>query len=100
MVELDFQTDEKLKALSEALRAGPGSPQWRDAVSEWSAGNESSEHELLLRVREHLASGKSYREIRAGAGFTRLVMEGIEQEQAKQSSRRTGGSAAWIAAIS
>ena len=103
MTELQFETDEKLKALSEALRAGPGSPQWREAVSQWSAAETAareSEHQLLLRVREHLASGKGYREIRAGAGFTRLVMEGIDQEEANRSARMTGGSAAWIAAIS
>jgi len=101
MTELDFETDEKLKALTEALRAGPGSPQWREAVSQWSASESGeSEHQLLLRVREHLASGKSYREIRAGAAFTRLVMDGIDQEEAKRSARMTGGSAAWIAAIS
>jgi len=100
MVELDFETDQKLKVLSEALRAGPGSPQWREAVSEWqtSSGSED-EHQLLMRVREHLASGKSYREIRAGAGFTRRVMEEIDHEEAKRGIGPTP-SAGWIAAIS
>ncbi len=103
MIELDFESDQKLKALTEALRAGPGSPQWREAVSDWRSsaetpGGSESEHQLLMRVREHLASGKSYRQIRPGAGFTRRVMEGLDQDQASRLGKATG--AGWIAGIS
>ncbi len=54
------------------------------------------EHQLLLRVREHLASGRSYREIHAGPVFTRKVLDGIEQSAI--SERSSASSAAWIAA--
>jgi hypothetical protein len=96
---MDFEADEKLKLLTDALRAGPGSPEWRQAVVELkpAAGSGEDEHQMLLRVREHLASGRSYREIRAGVGFTRKVIEGIEREQ----NARPGfsPSANWIATI-
>ena len=99
MTELDFENDQKLKSLTEALRAGPGSPQWRQAVLEWrSTGVGESEHQLLMRVREHLASGKSYREIRAGPAFTRRVMDQIDDVEAKRAIKSPG--AGWIASIS
>jgi hypothetical protein len=97
---MDFEADEKLKLLTDALRAGPGSPEWRTAVTEVQAHASSAgedEHQLLLRVREHLASGRSYREIRAGAGFTRKVIEGIEREA--DARPRMSPNANWIAMI-
>jgi len=42
----------------------------------------ASEYRLLVEARENLESGKSYREVRAGAGFTRKVMDGIEEQEA------------------
>ncbi len=97
---MDFETDEKLKLLTDALRAGPGSPEWRAAIAEIQAHASAAgedEHQLLLRVREHLASGRSYREIRAGAGFTRKVIEGIEREA--EARPRLSPNANWIAVI-
>ncbi len=41
---------------------------------------EADQYKLLLAAREHLESGKSYREIRAGPAFTRKVFAGIEAE--------------------
>lgn len=69
--------------LTDALRAGPGSPEWHQAVSKLRAAGlaDSDEYKMLVTVREHLASGRDYRSIRAGAGFTRKVMDGVEQER-------------------
>jgi len=60
---LDFESDLQLVALTDALRAGPGSPEWRDAVARIRAqgGDQADEYLLLCTAREHLASGKSYR---------------------------------------
>jgi hypothetical protein len=95
---MDFGSDEKLKLLTDALRAGPGSPEWRAAVAEFREnGSVEDEHSLLLRVREHLASGRSYRAVRAGPAFTRKVIEGIEAEEQAQAG--VTPNANWIAAI-
>lgn len=89
MATLDFQSDPQLIALTDALRAGPGSPQWRDAVSRLRAlgGDEADEYLLLCTAREHLASGRSYREIHAGPGFSRKVMQAVEQDNGNARSR-------------
>jgi hypothetical protein len=88
---LDFETDPQLIALTDALRAGPASPQWREAVNALRAkgGDQADEYLLLCTAREHLASGRSYRELHAGPGFSRKVMQAVEQEQAGGPSRVT-----------
>src|SRR5438094_194120 len=79
---LDFESDQKLRLLTDALRAGPGSPEWRQAIEELKLGNGQAvedERQLLLRVREDLASGRGYKEIRPGPNFTRKVIDAIDQ---------------------
>jgi hypothetical protein len=100
MPTLDFEADQKLQLLTDALRAGPGSPEWRTALADLGsagAGGGEGEYQLLLRARERLASGRAYREVRAGPGFTRKVMEGIDRDE--QSLLRFLPSANWIAGI-
>src|SRR5437879_5738220 len=88
MPELDFESDQFLQLLTDALRSGPGSPEWHGAVTSLRGGNGSvamapdraAEYELLIAARQHLESGRDYRSIRAGAGFTRRVMEAVERE--------------------
>src|SRR2546423_9357159 len=81
------ETDPFFNLLTDALRAGPASPQWRDAVAhlrEQGAG-ESDEFRLLIDARESLESGKEYRSVRAGAGFTNKLMGQLgEQEQPRK----------------
>ena len=83
MATLDFENDASLQLLSDALRAGPGSPQWREAVDRFGPGGPlgGDERALLYKVREDLASGKNYREVRAGPGFTRKVLAAIDEER-------------------
>src|ERR1041385_397954 len=78
-----FESDQFLKLLTDALQAGPGSPQWHEAVVRLRTSNapEADEYRLLVEARENLESGRDYRSIRAGPGFTRKVMDGIAQEQ-------------------
>src|SRR5439155_5586175 len=104
MTDLDFESAQ-LELLTEALRAGPGTPQWRDAMASIetvpgaSAG--ADEYKLLCAARERLASGRQYREVRAGGGFTRKVFDAIENEESVASSpSRALLSANVIAAIS
>jgi hypothetical protein len=66
--------------VTDALRAGPGSPQWHQAVTLLRESGTGDEYALLYSAREHLESGREYREVRPGVGFTRKVMEGVERE--------------------
>jgi hypothetical protein len=79
--QADIEKDPFLVLLTDALRAGPGSPEWRDAVSRIKAGEGVDEYRLLIDAREALESGKDYRSVRAGAGFTKKLLTTIEQEQ-------------------
>src|SRR5437870_4825584 len=81
MTELDFESAQ-LEFLTEALRAGPGTPQWRDALATLdTAPGAADEYKLLCAARERLASGRGFREVRAGPAFTRKVFETIEREE-------------------
>ena len=104
MTNLDFESAQ-LELLTEALRAGPGTPQWRDAMASIEtvpgASASADEYKLLCAARERLASGRQYREVRAGGGFTRKVFDAIENEESVASSpSRALLSANVIAAIS
>ncbi|HEV8378306.1 MAG TPA: hypothetical protein VGP99_05615 [Tepidisphaeraceae bacterium] len=86
MTETQFDSDQFLKLLTEALRAGPGSPQWHEAVNQLknSSVADADEYRMLINAREHLESGRDYRSIRAGPGFARKVMTAIDEEAAAQ----------------
>ncbi|MEA2708667.1 MAG: hypothetical protein QOF78_1268 [Phycisphaerales bacterium] len=109
MTNLDFESSQ-LQLLTDALRAGPGSPEWRAAMEAVNvtagetggeAGNAEREYKLLYAARERLASGRQYREVRAGAGFTRKVFDAIEQEDdAAGATPRALPAANLIAAVS
>lgn len=80
MAELDLESDSFLSLLTDALRAGPGSPAWHQALQQLRAGGieHADEYQLLVSARQHLESGKSYRSIRAGTGFTQRLMTEID----------------------
>jgi hypothetical protein len=79
----DIAADPFLQLLTEALRAGPGSPEWHQAVTKLRRdGLAGGDHAMLIAVREHLANGKDYRTVRAGPGFTRRLMEQLDEEPA------------------
>lgn len=79
----DIETNPLFGLLTDALRAGPGSPEWHQAVAKLRSEGlaDSDEYRMLVRVRENLESGRDYRSVRAGPGFTRKVLEGIENER-------------------
>ena len=101
--DVEIEKDPFLILLTDALRAGPGSPQWHEAVTHLkAAGQEVDEYRLLVEAREALESGKDYRSVRAGAGFTRKLMTGLgREEQAGSGARRisTPGLIAIIAGL-
>lgn len=88
MSQIDTENDPFLILLTEALRAGPGSPQWRDALAQLPVDGESGdEYRRLIDARETLESGREYRSVRAGAGFTRKVMSELEAAPVASSSK-------------
>ena len=92
---IDLQSEQFMTLLTDALRAGPGSPEWSQAVKLLRAsGGDVDEYTLLQSAREHLDAGKDYRSVKAGKGFTRKLMDGIDQE-----GKRAGPSSAGIIAI-
>jgi hypothetical protein len=101
MATLDFESDQFLQLLTEALRAGPASPEWHQAVArlrtEHSA--EIDEFKLLVAARQHLESGKEYRSVRAGPEFTRKIMTSLEAEEPAVARRHTQVPKATIIAI-
>ena len=91
---IDMEQDQLLRLLTDALRAGPASPEWHQAVSMLRATDGSAdEYRLLMTARENLERGKDYRAVRPGPGFTRKVMDGVEAE----STRSGPNTANWIA---
>lgn len=84
MPQANVESDPLFKLLTDALRAGPGSVEWSEAVVRFRANGDKStdEYALLLQAREHLASGKDYKAVRAGAGFTRKLFTQIDDEKA------------------
>src|SRR2546421_4832563 len=78
---IDLQSEQFMTLLTDALRSGPGSPEWHQAVKILRASDQNvDEYTLLYAAREHLESGKEFRSVRAGAGFTRKVLDGIDEE--------------------
>jgi hypothetical protein len=82
---LDFERDQLLELLTDALRDGPAGPRWQEAVEavrrrQAAGAGEGDEYQLLLRAREDLEQGREYRSIRPGPAFTRRVMQQIENE--------------------
>src|SRR2546421_8100566 len=97
---IDLQSDEFMTLLTDALRAGPGSPEWSQAVKALRASNQNmDEYTLLYTAREHLESGKDYRSVRAGPGFTRKLLGGIEQESQSGTGVPTASIIALLAAV-
>lgn len=82
---MDIHSEQFEELLGEALRAGPGTPAWRQAVETLqAAGQEGEEMAMLCRAREDLAAGREYRSVRAGPGFTRKLMTRLERENPTQ----------------
>lgn len=79
---MDLQSDDFMILLTDALRAGPGSPEWQRAVTILrESGASGDEYSMLITAREHLESGRPYRSVSPGPNFTRKVMEQVEQIQ-------------------
>jgi hypothetical protein len=93
---LDNGDQQLFELVTDALRAGPGTPQWQAAMNAVPQAA-ADEYTQLSQIRETLASGRAYREVHPGPGFTRNVMAGVERE----SQRRDRPSiTTWIITIS
>src|SRR4051812_579592 len=82
MPALDFESDQFLQLLTDALRAGPGSPEWHEAVEALRSNGiaQKDEYQLLISARENLEKGKEYRSVRAGPGFGRKLKDALDAE--------------------
>src|SRR5689334_2344561 len=83
MPEQNVESDPLFQLVTDALRAGPDSSEWREAVTAVRGAEgrpEADEYKLLIEAREHLESGKDYRSIRAGPAFTHRLLEKIDHE--------------------
>src|SRR5215218_3674787 len=100
MPTLDFESDQFLQLLTDALRAGPGSPEWHEAVEvlRTNGSGEHDEHRLLIAARENLEKGKEYRSVRAGPGFARKLNEALDSETTKPKHPPTTGVVALVSA--
>jgi hypothetical protein len=99
---LDFESDQFLELLTDALRAGPGSPSWHQALLRLGSqnGSEAEQYRKLIEARERLESGREYRSVRAGAGFTSKLMRGVDEVASGESTAGRMPSAGSIAMAS
>ena len=97
---MDLSSDQFMTLLTDALRAGPGSPEWHQAVGilKQSGANGADEYQLLIQARQDLESGKDYRSVRAGPGFGRKVLTAIEEEGAAKKGVPSANIVALLAA--
>ena len=96
---LDLQSEQFMTLLTDALRSGPGSPEWNQAVKTLRASDQNiDEYTLLYAARERLESGKEYRAVRAGPNFTRKVLDGIDEQANASGGIPTANLIAMIAA--
>lgn len=80
MSTVDLDSDAFAELLAEALRAGPGSPQWHEVVLILQIeGDQAQQHRQLLKARQRLESGREWRSVRAGPGFTRRLFDRLDE---------------------
>ena len=65
--------------LTDALRAGPGTPEWGRAVQQFKNG-QSAEFRALLKARQRLEAGKAYRALDSSPHLTEAVLACIAAE--------------------
>jgi hypothetical protein len=97
MTTTPAEHDPFFELLAEALRAGPGSAQWGEAVAKLrdSGFEGGDEYRLILRAREDIELGRDFRKVTAGPEFTRKVLDAVERE----GTRKSGIPTATIVAI-
>jgi len=76
-------TGDLFEVLTDALRAGPGSPEWAAAVLRIGNGAGAAEYRLLLSARQRLEAGKSFRSIESTPQLTHAVLASVSAEAAR-----------------
>ena len=90
--DVDAEADATLRLVTDALRAGPGSPEWSAAVEQTAADGRDprlDEYAVLLAARDRLAAGRAYRSVRAGPGFGRRLMGRVDAIAATSRPQRS-----------
>jgi hypothetical protein len=95
------ESDPFFQLLTDALRAGPGSPQWGEAMAKLRDGGVegADEYGLILRAREDIGLGRDYRKVSAGPEFTRKVLSAVEREGKRSSGVPTATIVAILAGL-
>lgn len=95
------ESDPFFQLLTDALRAGPGSPQWGEAMAKLRDGGVegADEYALILRAREDVELGRDYRKVSAGPEFTRKVLNAVEREGKRSSGVPTATIVAVLAGL-
>jgi hypothetical protein len=95
------ESDPFFQLLTDALRAGPGSPQWGEAVARLRDGGVkgADEYRLIIRAREDIELGRDYRKVAAGPEFTRKVLGAVEREGKRPSGVPTATIVAIVAGL-
>src|SRR3954467_12685828 len=82
-----IESDPFFELLTDALRAGPGSPQWHQAVQKLRAQGAAmpgaDEYRLLCDARENLESGRGYPPVGPGPVFPRRLFNEIDEQSVK-----------------
>src|SRR3954467_7227544 len=99
--ESPAESDPFFQLLTDALRAGPGSPQWGEAVARLRDGgvDGADEYRLIIRAREDIELGRDYRKVSAGPEFTRKVLTAVESEGKRPSGMPTATIVAILAGL-
>src|SRR5689334_14709572 len=99
--ETSAESDPFFQLLTDALRAGPGSSQWGEAVAKLRDGGVegADEYALILRAREDVELGRDYRKVSAGPEFTRKVLNAVEREGKRSSDMPTATIVAILAGL-
>ena len=99
----NIESDPFFELLTDALRAGPGSPQWHQAVQKLRQNGNAvpgvDEYRLLCDAREHLESGREYRSVRPGSGFTRRLFTELEGQEAPRGPAPTANVIATLSVL-
>jgi hypothetical protein len=75
-------TPGEFNLLTDALRAGPGTQEWIRAVQQFKNGQGTNELRALLKARQHLEAGKSFRSLETSPRLTQTVLASIAAEGA------------------
>src|SRR3712207_1501307 len=99
----NVESDPFFELLTDALRAGPGSPQWHQAVQKLRQNGNAvagaDEYRLLVDARQPPESGGESASVRPGPGFTRRLFTELESQGVSGGGAPTANIIATVSAL-